>query len=378
MSYKPLNRTLYSLLKRKFKHVKISKAGLSQVGREYFTDPVSGRRRMHCAEDGEAYCVNCPYCSDNRFRLFINHMWGVLDPEEGTNNLHLCHCFNEENCFSDHSRRLELFESLYDLPTDEDLEHATITSGVVVDVTQLEIDWPGKVQRVCDLPVGHAARRYLWSRNFDPDYLGRYAGVCYCEASNYYLARNRLIFPIHENGKLKGWQARYVGDIDWKAQGAPPKYWWSPGMPKSQLVYNLNRAKQYRTGVLGEGFMDAWAVGNAGMCCWGEHVSHQQQNLLIGAFRKHSLVLLLDPEAMRKERVQLLCSQLQNAFDGGFAAVALPSGVDPGSFGRSSDFLRQYIVSEAAKQGVEVSWSKREPEESRQTRVSAKRRIVAS
>lgn len=79
--------------------------------------------------------------------------------------------------------------------------------------------------------------------------------------------RGRLMFPIHsESGKLVGFGGRAL------AEGDEPKYLNSPETPiyrKSQILYNLNRAKraieEEGRAVLVEGYMDAIGVWSAGV-----------------------------------------------------------------------------------------------------------------
>src|SRR5687767_12890973 len=71
-----------------------------------------GKPRAETAHSGEYYRVNCPFCTDSRFRLWINHRWGVYDQVTGNYNLHLAHCYNTDGmpdgCLAEPGRRQQL------------------------------------------------------------------------------------------------------------------------------------------------------------------------------------------------------------------------------------------------------------------------------
>lgn len=52
---------------------------------------------------GEYYRVNCPFCSDTRHRLWINHMYGQPDAN-GWPMTFLAHCYNE-HCLENQANR---------------------------------------------------------------------------------------------------------------------------------------------------------------------------------------------------------------------------------------------------------------------------------
>ena len=53
--------------------------------------------------------------------------------------------------------------------------------------------------------------------------------------------RGRLIIPVHLRGEFVGWQALRV---DGQAAGRGPDCLTAPGMRRSQLLYNLDRARK--------------------------------------------------------------------------------------------------------------------------------------
>ena len=347
-----LNKQLYLACKQVFGHVKIQNQGQSQQ-RSLTYDLVSNKHKPSVDYSGEYYTVCCPFCNDTRFRLYVNHRFGVCD-EFGREELYLAHCFYEESCLSKQENRLQLFDMLKGRMRFE----PTVKEGKEVTVSDFVTTWPGRVTRLDKLGDTHAARSYLHSRGFDPDRIARFYNVHFCEQSDRWLCNNRLIIPIYHEKKMRGWQARFVGEKNWKSKGSPPKYYTCPGTPKGQLLYNLGNAARYKTGVVVEGVTDVWSLGPMAVCTLGASMTARQQSLFVSAFGGHSGVLLYDPEEMETPAIKNLITFLRSKFEGGFAAVTLPEGVDPGSMDRQ--IMREFISQEAAKQGCEVDWGKRE------------------
>lgn len=356
----PLNPQLYAMLKRRFRHVQVSGAGESMLTSRSvrYVGPLNTPTEGLCVDHpGEYYKVCCPFCSDTRYRLYINHRWGVRD-ELGNRNLWLAICYNEL-CINSWERREELWELVTALEGDR-LERARIKPGKQVDLTKVKAEWPGPVTRVDRLSHDHDAYRYLVrDRGFDPQILGPFYNVHYCHDSWWFLARNRLIIPLYHKKVMRGWQARWPGELNWDAEDAPPKYWTMPHTPRSQLLYNFANARRHRTGVAVEGPMDVWGFGTPSMATLGDTMTFAQQKQITLAFRDDSFVLLYDPDALKKEKTQKLIRRLTGQFAKGLAVVELP-GRDPGSFGFAGrEFLRDYVAAEAQAQRVQVDWSKR-------------------
>lgn len=354
-----LNQVLYDVLKARFGNVRISNQGVAQVS-QYGRRINPGRDKrsdnwyLNLVEPGEYYQVCCPYCNDTRFRLYFNHRWGRKDPD-GNRNLWMAICYNE-NCLSSYDRRQRLYDEMTDR-TCTHLERAPISKGIAIDPSKIVMEWPGPVTRVDKLPENHKAVQYLLSRNFDPVRIGRFYNVHYCHDSFRWLARDRLIIPIYEEKVLKGWQARYIGEINWKRKNAQPKYYTCPGTPRRYVIYNLANAACYRTGVIVEGPTDVWSLGPMACCTLGATMTPQQRLKFHRHFREHTAILLYDADAWDKPGTKKIVEAFTGKFAGGFAAIKLPKGRDPGNMDR--EFLREFIVAKAAKQGVHVSWSKR-------------------
>lgn len=347
-----LNPYLYRRLRRCFGTVKVANRGEEMAAgalRDY-----NGSPRLAILSTGELYRVCCPFCSDTRHRLYISYRYGQRDVF-GRCLRFLAHCHNETVCLADPDNQEDLWSTICGLDGDH-LTQVKVKPGRPADEGG-PIAWPGPCRPLAKLPPEHPARGYLEVRGFDPDRLSRVYRVRYCDDSHYYLARGRIIIPVFARGGLKGWQARHVGELDWKGRkDLPPKYFTSPGMQKRSLLYNFDRARQYATGVIVEGVSDVWAFGPMAVCTFGNAMSEPQRRLFLAAFRRRSGVLLYDPEAMAGPNAQRLARELAAALPGRFAAVTLPAGTDPGGLGR--EFLRDYVAGQAAEQGVEVRWAK--------------------
>ena len=336
-----------------FGSVRVSNAGESMIS-VYRPDNISGKPRLHVTHPGEYYMVSCPKCSDTRNRLYINHNWGVRD-DQGHINLWLAVCFNED-CYASYEDRRDLFDDVSGADAGG-LTHAKLRRGKKVSEEARKVQPPGPMVRLDQLSDDHPACAYLANRFYDPKRLGRFYGVSYCPSSMLYLAKHRIIAPIYMAGKLKGWQARYIGDMDWKKKGAPPKWWSCPQMQRGRILYNLDNARNYRTGAIVEGPGDVWGVGPMGVATFGDTMTDTQRKLFVQAFKGHHVVLLYDPEAMIKRSTEKLMEFLRKEFGDKFVPVTLPEGTDPGSLDRK--FLRNFMREEAEKQGVKLSFKER-------------------
>ena len=109
------------------------------------------------------------------------------------------------------------------------------------------------------------------------------------------LLRERMVFPIHnERGELVAYAGRTM-------DGREPRYLFPPGLPKSQVVFNLHRAvesaaRQGDVAIVVEGFFDCLKVHQAGygnvVALLGASISDRQSELLDTYFRE--LVVMLD------------------------------------------------------------------------------------
>ncbi len=348
---KVLNPTLYYRLKRLFGRVKIADEGEAMIHRA--VRGLEDELRVVFEHDGEYYRVCCPFCNDTRYRLYVNHMWGRRD-DHGRRMLFLMVCFNE-HCTNKHENKEKFIESI----DDPVLAECMIKKGVVVPLEARRALPPGPTTPVDRLRPNHPARDYLRNvRGFDEAELAKTYGVGYCTESVYSLAERRIIIPVYEGDTLKGWQARHVGELDWKGpekSTLPPKYFSCPGSKfRSQCIYNIDRMKKWHTGIVVEGPMDVWRFGAMSGCIFGNTMTEAQKAKLLAHFRHRTVVLLLDPEEFESRTTRNLVSYMETRMPGRVCAVKLPDGTDPGSLDR--EFLRAYVKEQAAAQGVQVKY----------------------
>lgn len=350
----PLNPALYRNLKRLFGTVRTASDGVAMSG--YYapccTEPGD---KFYVQNWGETYKVCCNICNDTRYRLHISHRWGKTD-DRGRRNLWMAICFNEK-CYADGTAAEKLFDKIS--LGGETIHDAVLNPGIEQKTKKL-VEPPGPITPLHHLPPDHPANLYLATRFFDPEKLGRYYHAGYCDDSMFYLAAGRIYIPLFENNQLRSWQMRFIGEQDWHEKGHAPKYWNCPHAMKSWLVYNLDNAKRYRTGVVMEGSMKVWNLGPMGMATWGWQISEKQQELLQPHFADYSLVLLADPEVHQSEdtRKKYLAAydRLKTGkFRHGIAVIVPPE--PPDNMDRM--WLREYIEKEARGQGVKVSWKMR-------------------
>jgi hypothetical protein len=318
-----LNPALYALLCAEFDTVRVANAGESMIGGAGLT--LSGRRGWKVAEGGEYYCVCCPYCNDTRFRLWINHLWGVGHEDVPEDKFWWAACCYNEGC-------LENRDNVWDLrgrtwsrigPVSKPAQAAR--AGQLTMPTS-DVALPGECIPVHQLPADHYAVQYLRNRRgLDPELLYENYEAMWCERADpkYTAATGRIIFPIRMRGIRVGWQGRYPSDdVDWKVARLA-KYYTMPGMHKSGVLYNFDKAVQMPFCIVVEGVTDAIALGEYGVAILGKTISPHQVDLIVRNWRK--VLIMLDPDAAKESAAALArigerCSA---------SAIALPHGADP-------------------------------------------------
>ena len=154
-----LRPELYDRLESLFHHVQIANEGEKMVS--YYTqDALTGKTIQNISSSGEYYRVNCPYCFDLRKRLYVNHMWGYPDPETGSLNLHLCHCFNED-CLRMQERRRWLYADVFADVGDGSKDVVLHSNRITTEGPPLKFYWPGEVVPLDQLQSYHPACQYL-------------------------------------------------------------------------------------------------------------------------------------------------------------------------------------------------------------------------
>ena len=170
---------------------------------------------------------------------------------------------------------------------------------------------------------------YLEGRQYDVNELISQWGVLYSSDPNYFQAPY-LVFPIFVHGKLLTWQARYIGD-DHELRGCP-KYYFDPTGRKSEILYNIDRVRHQRLGVLVEGIPSAVRIGPAhGLCCFGKDPSPRQVRILRSMFANGTLVVMFDNDA-REQTNKMINNWRAAGYFGRLINIELPDDNDPGDY----------------------------------------------
>jgi hypothetical protein len=222
-----LNRVLYGLLLERFGRVEVASPGEAAI-----PGPVSVNPRTHRIEAsfsllGEYYKICCPYCNDRRIRLYVNHLWCTPSPADGEPLWHLATCYNE-GCLAEKYRDFhERVWGWQNASARAAMKKMRVDPGIVFDRPLSTAPMPGECFRVDELEKTHPAVAYLEDRGFDVRELGETWDVAFCKRAEgiYANAGRRIVIPIQSQALRVGWQARYVGEIDWKHTGVPGNRW---------------------------------------------------------------------------------------------------------------------------------------------------------
>lgn len=296
-----MSQNLLTLLRSKFKEVRVAKAG---------------------ADKHTEYKICCPYCPgrgkspDKSYKLYINGT-----PGHKRYGAYQCWRCGKKGSVSD-IVKIDLAQVSADAASYEQNYNRMAVDKVVMPYGN-----NGGLINIAALDDEHPAIQYLTrvrARTFDPKYLSTVFNVHYCNIgrlfANTYDTSNTLIFPItmiDGTGAevIKGWQSRLLYDPDSltetdmgalgyqrKEDGSfekPPKYFTMPGIKKGSILYNFSQARRYKTVVVVEGVFDAFAVGPAAVATFGKGLTETQINLLKTYW--DDVVLLLDPGDASRE-----------------------------------------------------------------------------
>jgi hypothetical protein len=294
--------------------------------------------------------------------LYINHHFGVADPQTGDENLWLARCFNEECLARDSSLREQLF---FELLAGRPLSSSLLRQGKAQ--TLLKAELPGNVCYLDQLGEFHDAVVYLRSRGFDPYVLGKQWQVAYCYQSSIPLVSGRIIIPVFSYGELVGWLARQSSDVVQYFPGTNrkvPKYYNMPGFQRRLHAFNFDTASQFKTIILVEGAFDAIRTGTNAVGILGKSLSSEMRQRVITAARRNgadaTIVVMLDPDQDKREEllqethhIRRLAAQLREGWTR-VVEVYLPAGQDPASM--TPEALQYYIGEAASCSGITLNW----------------------
>lgn len=341
----PINPTLYRLLTQKFGEVKISNEGCHAYVQR-MPDPLNPRRTItHATSWGEYYCVNCPFCSDSRARLWINHTYASEVVNGVRQNTHVAVCYNEQ-CLKVPGRTEQLEQMIFGHGAH--LRPRALPLAPVTAPHEPEpVRPPGTVIPLSELPPDHPAREYVVSRGFSAEELTATFNIGLCisvDEPKLYTARGRLYIPVTYRQELVGWQCRAI------LPNVEPKYFNAPGMKKSALLYNYDVAQSQPYVIVVEGVPSVWRLGKAAVCLFGKTMSYQQQRLIARTWAGKPVFLLLDHDA--KSELDRATTTLSNMAVN-VVPVELPDARDPADY--SSADIGDLLAARASAAGVKGS-----------------------
>lgn len=345
----PLCPALYQRMQEELGDVSITHEGEEAIKGTAMT--VMGKTRYYGGSEGEYYVANCPFCGDQKKRLYVNYKFAEKDQR------HKAICYNDTMCLTGEAgkaNRRKLYAVL--------VEKANIPFSFrapdrtkIAKLPDTPPPLPGTVRLLHEMPPTHEAVRYLREqRRLDPIQLDREYGVGVVVAANpeYWRTQGRLYVPITMSGKLVGWQCRVAAELDWKKLKIP-KYYNLPDMHKSLMLYGYDAAVRAQSPfvIVVEGVTDVWGVGPPSVAILGGSISDAQVGLILGTW-KH-VILYLDGDARtlktnRANQPEGAKTMLEKAYDKLAPAVAsmggvlhvtsLPGELDPGKLSRAQNW----------------------------------------
>lgn len=167
------------------------------------------------------------------------------------------------------------------------------------------------------------AKKYLISRNFDPDHLVTEWGLL--STGNIGEYKFSILAPIHYKGKLVSYQCRDItgNSIPYKGCCIEESVYHI-----KHLLYGFDKAVLRKQCIVVEGLTDSWRLGPGAIATFGIQFTPQQVSLLANNFDK--IFLLYDTENQAQEQADKLYSQLTIGYDKDVEILTLPED-DPGN-----------------------------------------------
>jgi hypothetical protein len=307
----------------------------------------AGKSRWVVSTWGESYRINCPFCRDSRYRLWINYRFGQPDPvnlrQLGT---FYGICFNED-CLRFSENRATLVDEIYGVHNRNDCFALNVEGDVGHTRRLIERPWPGDMVPMTQMQAVAPAVDYIVNeRRFGFPTIEEF-NLHYCSHSDQYpAAGGRIIAPIVQHGVMVGWQGRYIGKPPNKYT---PKYYTMPGLAKRLILYNIDRVAGRPFVVVFEGITDVWRLPDYGVALLGKTMSMEQMGLLHTTFHDDQpIVLCLDPETF--DNCAMRIREMIVAGRNPVIVVRLPDGYDPADF--ETNVLLQTIVAQASEAGI--------------------------
>jgi DNA primase len=124
-----------------------------------------------------------------------------------------------------------------------------------------------------------------------------------------------------------------------------------PGMPKREVLYNFDGARDVHFVIVVEGITDVWRIGDPAVAILGKTISPVQAELLRTTWRHKPIVVMLDGEA--RAEADAIVDKLAQSGDNPVVAARLPVGVDPADL--SEDEVWQVIRRDTERVGIRLT-----------------------
>jgi len=248
--------------------------------------------------------ISCPFCGDHTYSG-DNHLGIKVDTKQwncwicgaGRNKHFLSLVVKLENCsYKQAEAILEPFAhsdmSLFSTATDRPLS-----------VSQGHFKLPSE----CKDELMEPHRKYLESRNFDPDYIfHKYKLKCVGPISKRW--KLSIVAPVIFNYRMVSFiSADITRKRAMKYKNCPLE---ESVIPINNTIYNMDNAGN--SAIIVEGITDVWNIGDGAVALYSKHASRQQLKILSGFDR---VFVMLDPDAFESTVLNRLSPAEQLAQD---------------------------------------------------------------
>jgi DNA primase len=270
-------------------------------------------------DDGSELACYCPFHSNmDTPAFYVNKktgLWICFNPSCGkTGSLRDLMEF-----FGDHGKIVRDY-SLNEIEQNLSFVEAEDNSDWDQVLDSISVDYEGDISKL----------QYLIDRGFTAETL-EYFGIAYSDT------KKRIVIPARdERYKVVGFIGRATNNE------IQPKYLYSKGFPRKNILFNLNNAKRYESCIIVEGSLDAMKIHQAGfpnvVSSLGATITKEHIAMLAGNF--DTIIIFSDNDsagnAMRDEIISNLNDKELKIID--FADSGLK---DPGEM--SSEQIEDYI-----------------------------------
>lgn len=310
MEAQPLNPVLYERLKHIFGGVSIISQGTPADIRFEYT-PIIGQQQEvrwwvpEDSEKGEQYAVKCPFCRDKGRHLYIAHTSYLIPQNPRVSGIVkpgplLANCFH--GCLFNRPDRLrQIAEKISNItaaaisyPTEAPEDRVTYSDEVSLAGIR---SWCHSYETLDTAPP--LVLQYIQQRGYTVEYLKSFNigwGPVRATSSNMWLNNGEpfLIIPIVQNNHLRGFQARAIGTKEDLERRGMLRWYIHPGLRKTSVIYNIDKASNYPICVLTEGVFGVLRIGACGIATFGHTPSSYQQKLMASRWSHGALVWIPD------------------------------------------------------------------------------------